>query len=193
MAETYDVAVVIGSLRTQAFSRKMAKTLIEVAPASLACEIVEIGDLPLYNQDLEEDGKQPPEWVRFRERMRAAQALLFITPEFNRSVPAALKNALDVGSRPREQSVWEAKPGAIVSVSPGALGAFGANHHLRQSLVFLNVLTMQQPEAYVGGAAGLFDAEGEMINESTRGFLTKFMEAFAGWVERIATDARAGR
>lgn len=194
MAETYDVAVVIGSLRTQGFSRKVAKTLIEVAPPSLVCEIVEIGDLPLYNQDLDEDSRQPPEWGRFRERMRAAQAFLFVTPEFNRSVPAALKNALDVGSRPRAESVWEGKPGAIVSVSPGALGAFGANHHLRQSLVFVNVLTMQQPEAYVGGAAGLFDADGEMTNESTRGFLTKFMQAFAGWVERTtAADARAGR
>jgi chromate reductase len=117
--------------------------------------------------------------------VRAASAVLFVTPEYNRSVPAALKNAIDVGSRPYGKSVWDAKPGAVVSVSPGAIGGFGANHHLRQSLVFLNVPTMQQPEAYIGGAAKLFDDKGQMINEDTRKFLQGFMEAFARWIGKV--------
>jgi len=108
--------------------------------------------------------------------------VLFVTPEYNRSVPAALKNALDVGSRPYGQSVWTGKPGAVVSASPGAIGGFGANHHLRQSLVFLNVPAMQQPEAYLGGADKLFDAAGAPANEGTRKFLAGFMQAFAGWI-----------
>jgi chromate reductase len=110
--------------------------------------------------------------------------VLFVTPEYNRSVPAPLKNAIDVGSRPYGQSVWDKKPAAVVSVSPGAIGAFGANHHLRQSLVFLNMPTMQQPEAYIGGADKLFDASGKITNDGTRDFLTKFMAAYAAWVEK---------
>jgi len=115
--------------------------------------------------------------------MKKFDGVLFVTPEYNRSVPAVLKNALDVGSRPYGQSVWDGKPGAVVSVSPGGLSAFGANHHLRQSLVFLNVPTMQQPEAYIGNVAALFDDSGVLINENTREFLQKFMDAFVSWVE----------
>lgn len=177
-----NVAVIIGSLRKESFSRKMAHALAALAPVSLSLQIVEIGQLPLYNQDLE-DSNPSAAWVSFRERIKAADAVLFVTPEYNRSVPAALKNALDVGSRPYGKNTWNGKAGAVVSVSPGALGAFGANHHLRQSLVFLNVPTMQQPEAYIGGAAGLFDAEGHLTNENTREFLRKFMEAYASWIE----------
>lgn len=110
--------------------------------------------------------------------------MLFATPEYNRSVPGALKNAIDVGSRPYGQSVWDRKPAAVVSVSPGALGGFGANHHLRQSLVFLNMPAMQQPEAYIGGAATLVDDSGNIQNEGTKKFLTGFMRAFADWVAR---------
>lgn len=177
----YEVAVLVGSLRKDSFNRKVANTLVAMAPASLKLEVVEIGQLPLYNQD---DDSNPPEaWTSFRQRVRAADAVLFVTPEYNRSVPAALKNALDVASRPYGQSAWDGKPGAVISVSPGALGAFGANHHLRQSLVFLNVPVMQQPEAYIGGAANLFDPTGKLVNESTREFLQKFLQAFAAWVE----------
>jgi chromate reductase len=118
--------------------------------------------------------------------VKAADAVLFVTPEYNRSVPGVLKNAIDVGSRPYGQSAWDGKPGAVVSVSPGALGAFGANHHLRQSLVFLNVPVLQQPEAYIGGAADLFDASGKLKNDSTRDFLKKLMQSFAAWIEKIA-------
>ncbi|WP_304413001.1 NADPH-dependent FMN reductase [Thiomonas sp. FB-Cd] len=142
--------------------------------------IVEIGQLPIYNQDGDEN--PPTAWSTFRERIKAADAVLFVTPEHNRSVPAALKNGLDVGSRPYGKSVGSGKPGAVVSASPGAIGGFGANHHLRQSLVFLNVPAMAQPEAYLGGADKLFDASGKMVNEGTRKFLESYMQAYAAWV-----------
>jgi chromate reductase len=184
MSSPRDVAVFVGSLRKESFTRKFANALRELAPPALALEIVEIGQLPLYNQDL--DTSPPAEWAAFRDRVRKADAVLFGTPEYNRSVPAVLKNAIDVGSRPYGKSVWDGKPGAIVSVSPGAVGGFGANHHLRQSLVFLNVPAMQQPEAYIGGADKLLDADGKLANPGTREFLTKYMAAYATWVERFA-------
>jgi chromate reductase len=178
------IAVLVGSLRKDSFNRKMAKVLAGLAPMSLALEILVIGGLPLYNQDFDDGGNPPSSWTEFRERVKTFDGLLFITPEYNRSVPAALKNALDVGSRPYGRSVWGGKPGAVVTVSPGALGGFGANHHLRQTLMFLDIPTLQQPEAYIGGAAALFDAKGELTNGGTREFLCKFMEAFATWVDR---------
>lgn len=176
------IAVIVGSLRKQSFNLKMARAMMSVAPASLSCEIVEIGQLPLYNQDADE-GTPPAEWSAFRERMRGFEGVLFVTPEYNRSVPAVLKNAIDVGSRPYGKSIWSGKPAAVVSVSPGAIGGFGANHHLRQSLVFLDMPAMQQPEAYIGGAAALFDDSGKLVNDGTRTFVQGFMERFAHWVE----------
>ncbi len=178
------IAVLVGSIRKESLNRKTAHALMALAPASLALEILEIGRLQMYNQDLEE--KPPAEWTAFRDKLKGFNGVLFVTPEYNRSVPAVLKNAIDVGSRPSGKSAWDGKPGAVVSVSPGALGAFGANHHLRQSLVFLNVPVMQQPEAYLGSAAKLFDESGNLTNESTREFLRKFMAAFAEWVARNA-------
>jgi len=169
MSPQRTVAVLVGSLRKASFSRKVAKALAAVAPDNLHLEIVEIGQLPPYNED-EETAAPPAAWVAFRDQVRGADAVLFVTPEYNRSVPGFLKNAIDVGSRPYGKSVWSGKPGAVVSVSPGALGAFGANHHLRQSLVFLDVPAMQQPEAYIGGAAGLFDEAGTLTNDATRTF-----------------------
>lgn len=180
MDRTRDVAVIVGSLRKDSINRKVASALAELAPQGLRLGIVEIGHLPIYNQDLED--RPPAEWTAFRERIRAADAVLFVTPEHNRSVPAALKNAIDVGSRPYGKSAWSDKPGAVVSASPGAIGGFGANHHLRQSLVFLNVPAMAQPEAYLGGADKLFDAEGKLTNDGTRKFLQGFMQAYAAWV-----------
>ena len=182
MSTTRKVAVLVGSLRKDSVNRKMANALVNLAPSPLQLTIVEIGNLPLYNMDHEAD---PVPAVReFREQIAQSDALLFVTPEFNRSVPGALKNALDVGSRPYGKSVWNGKPGAVISVSPGAIGGFGANHHLRQSFVFLNVPAMAMPEAYIGNAASLFDDKGALTNESTRDFLQKFMQAFAQWIER---------
>ena len=178
------IAVFVGSLRKESYNRKIAKVLIALAPESLKLELIEIGGLPLYNQDYDDEGNPPLVWIEFRRRVKSFDGFLFVTPEYNRSVPAVLKNAIDVGSRPYGQSVWGGKPGAVMSVSPGAIGGFGANHHLRQSLVFLNVPAMQQPEAYIGGAAQLFDADGNIANETTREFLIKFMDAFAAWAEK---------
>src|SRR5215207_8665120 len=157
-----------------------ANALAELAPATLKFSIIEIGHLPIYNQDGDEN--PPAAWTEFRERIRAADAVLFVTPEHNRSVPAALKNAIDIGSRPYGKSAWSGKPGAVVSASPGGIGGFGANHHLRQSLVFLNVPAMAQPEAYLGGADKYFSADGKLANDGTRKFLESFMQAYASWV-----------
>jgi chromate reductase len=182
MTTPVKVAVLVGSLRKDSFSRKIAMSLIAIGQDPLAFDVVEIGDLPLYNQD--DETNPPPSVVEFRQRVGVANALLFVTPEYNRSVPGVLKNAIDVGSRPYGKSVWEGKPGAVVSVSPGAIGAFGANHHLRQSMVFLNVPMMAQPEAYIGNAKALFDEEGALVNDSTRAFLQKFLQAYAVWIAR---------
>ena len=180
MDKVHHVAVIVGSLRKDSINRKVAHALAELAPHGLKLAIVEIGQLPIYNQD--RDDSPPAEWTAFRERISAADAVLFVTPEHNRSVPAALKNALDVGSRPYGKSAWNGKPGAVVSASPGTIGGFGANHHLRQSLVFLNVPTMSQPEAYIGGADKLIDSEGKLTNDGTRKFLMTFMQSYAAWI-----------
>ena len=184
MTSSLNVAVLVGSLRQGSLNRRMAQALATLAPPTLQLGIVEIGDLPLYDPDLDTAESAPAPWKRLRERIAGADAVLFITPEYNRSVPAALKNAIDVGSRPYGKSVWNGKPGAVMSVSPGAIGGFGANHHLRQSLVFLNVPVLQQPEAYIGGADKLFDAEGGIANPGTRDFLAGFLQAYEQWVRR---------
>lgn len=177
------IAVIVGSLRKDSLNRKMAKELIKMAPSSIKLDIVEIGDLPLYNQDFDDEGQVPAAWTKFREQMKGYQGVLFVTPEYNRSIPAPLKNAIDVGSRPYGKSIWSGKPGAIISLSPGAVGGFGANHQLRQSLVFLDVPTLQQPEAYIGNAGNLFNDKGEIASEDTRKFVQKFIDTYAKWVE----------
>lgn len=186
---TKRVAVLVGSLRRGSWNRKLAAVLADLAPESIVLEVVEIGQLPLYDQDLDDGGAPPAEWTRFRQTVKAFDAVLFVTPEYNRSVPAALKNALDVGSRPYGQSVWDLKPGAVVSCSPGALGGFGANHHLRQSLVFLNVPCLQMPEVYLGSIQERMDEQGRIVDERTRSALQRFIDAFAAWVERNASAA----
>ncbi|WP_437879599.1 NADPH-dependent FMN reductase [Pseudomonas sp. LRF_L74] len=184
MSKVHHVAVIVGSLRKASINRKLALALAELAPPSLKLEIVEIGDLPLYNEDI--DVSPPPAaYTAFREKLKDADAVLFVTPEYNRSVPAPLKNAIDVGSRPYGQSAYSGKPAAVVSASPGAIGGFGANHHLRQSLVFLDMPVLQQPESYLGGAGNFFDESGKP-NDSIKGFLQKFIDTFARWVETNA-------
>lgn len=190
MATKRKVAVIVGSLRKGSFSRMTAKALCGLAP-DLDCEIIEIGQLSLYNQDLDE--APPQEWAAFRDRIKAVDAVLFVTPEYNRSVPGVLKNAIDVGSRPYGHSAWAKKPAAVVSVSPGALAAFGANHHLRQSLVFLDMPTMQQPEAYIGGVSKLVDEQGAIAKEETREFLRKIMQSFSAWIEANVARGQANR
>jgi len=184
MPQHRDIAVLVGSLRKESFNRRIAEAMAGLAPDHLVMQFVEIGDLPHYNQDLDPDSP-PAAWRAFRDAVRACDAVLFVTPEYNRSIPGVLKNAIDVGSRPYGQSVWAKKPGAIVSVTPGALGAFGANHHLRQSAVFLDVPMMQQPEAYIANVSGWFDEAGEIKDARNRQFLASIMAAYADWVEKI--------
>lgn len=184
MASPRDIAVLVGSLRKDSFNRRIAHILADLAPDRLKLEIVEIGDLPHYNQDLDPDDA-PAAWRAFRDRMRGADGVLFVTPEYNRSVPGVLKNAIDVGSRPYGQSVFAKKPGAIASATPGPLGAFGANHHLRQSCVFLDIPLMQQPECYLSNVGDWFDENGQVKSDRTVKFLTGFITAYADWVEKI--------
>jgi chromate reductase len=188
MSQSINVAVLIGSLRRDSVNRKAALALARLAPPHLNLRILEIRELPLYDEDIEAAGA-PAAWTRFREELRASDAVLFVTPEYNRSVPGALKNAIDVGSRPYGSSAWAGKPAAVMTLLPGALGGFGANHHLRQSLVFLDMPVLQQPEAYVGNAFTLFDKAGEFTADSTQGFFTGYMAAFAEWIDRTAKPA----
>ena len=180
----FKIAVLVGSLRKESYNLKIAKAMESVAPKSISFEYLSIGNLPFFNEDLE--ATPPKEWVAFRKEIQAADGLLFVTPEYNRSVPGVLKNAIDVGSRPYGKNSFDAKPGAVVSASPGNISGFGANHHLRQSLTFLNIPTMAQPEAYIGGVADMFDEKGNLTDDSTKKFLTSFMEALEKWVETNA-------
>jgi len=179
----YNVALIVGSLRKDSFNRKIANNFITVAPASLKCQIVEISDLSFFNQDIEATPPQP--WVEFRNKIKASDAVVFFTPEYNRSVPGVLKNAIDVGSRPYGQNTFDGKPAAVISGSMGAIGGFGANHHLRQSLAYLHMPTMGQPEAYLGTLQNSFNEAGE-LNPKTKELLTNFANAFAAWVEKWA-------
>ena len=188
MSGNTPVSVVIGSLRKESFSRKVAQALIAQAPASLECRIVEIGDLPMYNQDL--DDHPPEQWTRFRDAIRASRAVLFVTPEYNRSIPGCLKNAVDVASRPSGKSVLDGRPAGVVSVTPYKLGAFGANHAIRQTFVFLNMPVMQQPEAYVSNAGELFDEKGQLKSDGTRKFLEQFMAAFEKWIAQVSAGSQ---
>lgn len=181
-----NIGVLVGSLRKDSFTRAIAKAAAELAPENLEFNFLEIGDLALYNQDLDDGGNPPEAWVRFRKEAAKADGFLFATPEYNRAMPAVLKNALDVGSRPYGLSIWDGKPAAIISVTPGGLGAFGANHQLRQPMVFLNMPVMQQPEVYISKVMSLLDDKNNLTDESTRGFLKEFMDLFANWVEKFA-------
>lgn len=174
------IGIFIGSLRKDSFNKKIAEKFIEIAQDQFNFEIIDIGNLPWYNADLETDNP-PAEWVDFRKKVSKLHGVLFFTPEYNRSIPGALKNAIDVGSRPPVNNVWANKPGGVITASTGRLSAFGANHVLRQSMVFLNVPMLQQPEAYIGNMAEIFDNNGN-LDERTTLFLKKFAEAYAKWV-----------
>jgi len=176
----YNVAVLVGSLRKDSFTRKVVNAAIKLASADLKFETVEIGNLPLFNQDTEAGDAAVK---AFRDKIAAADAVLFATPEHNRSVPAALKNALDWASRPWGQSKWGGKPAAIISTSIGNIAGFGANHHLRQTLAFLNMPTMGQPKAYVANSPAAVDDKGN-IAEASKEFFTGFFAAFAAWIAK---------
>ena len=175
------VVVLVGSLRKGSFSRKVAMAVAKLTP-DIEFDFPDIGAVSYFNQDLE--ASPPADWTALRDRIEAADAVLFVTAEYNRSVPGVLKNALDVASRPYGKSALQGKIAAVISTSTGAIGGFGANHHLRQSLVFLNMPTMAQPEAYVGNSGKLFDEQGELVNDSTREFLVAYGKAFKAFIEK---------
>jgi chromate reductase len=182
----YKIAIIVGSLREGSFNRKIARSVCAIRGDNLECEMVEIGDLPLYNQDFDALPEQPKEYVRFRDQVRGVDGILFCTPEYNRGVPGVLKNAIDVGSRPYGHSVWDKKPAAIISASPGAIGGFGANHQLRQACVFLNMPMMQQPEAYLSNISDDdFDSDGMLKDGKTKQFVEAIAHAFHDWVDMI--------
>ncbi|MGQ0558389.1 MAG: NADPH-dependent FMN reductase [Sphingosinicella sp.] len=180
----YKIAILVGSLRRDSINLKVARSLCAFAGDRLDCRIVGIGELPLYNQEYDE--APPAAYASFREEIRAADGILFVTPEYNRGLPGVLKNAIDVGSRPYGESVWNQKPAAIVSASPGGIGGFGANHQLRQSCVFLNMPVMQHPEAYLGHVSDdSFDAGGCLKEGKLKEIIVKLAAAFADWVHLI--------
>ena len=177
------ITVLVGSLRKESFNRKIAMELIRLAPKSLNMELVEIGDLPFYNEDLEEN--PPKQWTDFRETIKNSDGVLFVSPEYNRTIPAVLKNAIDVASRPGGKSVWKGKPGSVVTASPSGIGGFGANHNIRQAVVFLDIPMMQQPEMYLGKVHELFQEDGKTVIESTEKFLKTYIDAYANWVYKF--------
>ena len=178
------IAIIVGSLRDGSINRKVARSICGLRNDNLDCSVVEIGDLPLYNQDL--DANPPEQWLRFRKEVAAADGVLFCSPEYNRGIPGVLKNAIDVGSRPYGQSVFDKKPAAIVTVSPGAIGGFGANHQIRQACVFLNMPVMQQPEAYLGHVTDeSFEASGVLKDGPLKDLVQTLAHGFHDWVEMI--------
>jgi chromate reductase len=180
----YKIAIIVGSLREGSINRKVARSICGIRGDNLDCHMVEIGDLPLYNQDL--DGNPPEQWTRFRKEVAESDGVLFVSPEYNRGVPGVLKNAIDVGSRPYGESVFDKKPAAIVTASPGSIGGFGSNHQIRQACVFLNMPVMQQPEAYFGHVTDdSFDESGCLKDGPLKGLVTKLAHAFHDWVDMI--------
>ena len=191
--EKHSIAVIVGSLRKDSVNRKVALVISAMTSERLDCSIVEIGDLALFNQDIE--ATPPAEWTAFKAAIAAADGVLFVTPEYNRTIPGALKNAIDVGSRPYGKSAWEKKPAAIVTASPGGIGGFGCNHALRQACVFLDMPVMQQPEAYLGHVTDQsFDADGGLVDPALAKLVKRIAVAFADWVDLIKSgrDALAG-
>jgi chromate reductase, NAD(P)H dehydrogenase (quinone) len=180
----YKIAIIVGSLREGSINRKVARSICGLRDDNLDCSMIEIGDLPLYNQDY--DANPPEQYVRFRQQIAAADGVLFCSPEYNRGIPGVLKNAIDVGSRPYGQSVFDKKPAAIVTASPGSIGGFGANHQIRQACVFLNMPVMQQPEAYLGQVGDdSFDDSGCLKEGPLKELVTVLAHAFHDWVEMI--------
>jgi chromate reductase len=185
----YRIAIIVGSLREGSINRKVARSICALRNDNLDCSMIEIGDLPLYNQDL--DGNPPQQWTRFRDQVRASDGVLFCSPEYNRGVPGVLKNAIDVGSRPYGESVFDQKPAAIVTASPGMYGGFGANHQIRQACVFLNMPVMQQPEAYLGKVGDdSFDESGCLKEGPLKGLIESLAHAFHDWVHLIHESRR---
>lgn len=181
---SYQIAVVVGSLRKDSFNRKLADAVVKLAPAEFSFKRLEIGDLPLYNQD--DDGNQHAAVKRLKSEIAAAQGVLFVTPEYNRSMPGVLKNAIDHASRPYGESAWAGKPAGVIGASVGAPGASMAQQHLRNSLAYLDMPTLGQPEVFIHVREGLFDASGNIAKADSRKFLQSWMEQYVAWVKKLA-------
>lgn len=179
---THTVAVIVGSLRKQSFSLRIAQAFSKLAPASLKLTIVTLEGLSLFNQDLE--ASPPADWVKLREAIQACDAVIFVTPEYNRSVPGVLKNAIDVASRPPGKSSFLGKPTGIVSSSPGPLGGVAASMHLKALLPGICGPILQQPEIYLNGIGDAFDENGEIVKEAIRPVMQAYIDAFAAFVEK---------
>ena len=177
----YQIAVIVGSLRQDSFNRKLASAIVKLAPPEFSFKQLQIGDLPLYNQD---DDANPAESVkRLKAEISAAQGLLFVTAEYNRSIPGVLKNAIDHASRPYGQNAWAGKPAGVLGASIGAIGSAMAQQHLRNVLVYLDVPTLGQPEAFIHVREGLFDEAGD-IGEGSRKYLQNWMDHYVAWVKK---------
>lgn len=177
----YQIAVVVGSLRRDSFNRKLANAVIELAPPELSFQDVKISDLPLYNQD--DDGSPAEQVKRLKAQISAAHGVLFVTPEYNRSIPGVLKNAIDHASRPYGKSAWAGKPAGVLGASIGAPGTSMAQQHLRNILAYLDMPALGQPEVFIHVTDGLFDEGGSMVRESSEKFLQSWLERYAAWVK----------
>jgi chromate reductase, NAD(P)H dehydrogenase (quinone) len=187
----YKIAIIVGSLREGSFNRRIAQSICALRDDNLDCNMIEIGDLPLYNQDFDALPEQPEQYVRFRDQVRPVDGVLFVSPEYNRGIPGVLKNAIDVGSRPYGQSIWDKKPAAVITASPGSIGGFGANHQIRQSCVFLNMPVMQQPEAYLSHVNDdSFDDVGQLKDGPLKQLVSNLAHSFHDWVEMIHESRR---
>ena len=180
----YTIAVVVGSLRRESHNRQLARAIVKLAPAEFSFRTLDISDLPPYNQD--DDDNQPAPTKRLKSEIAAAHGVIFVTPEYNRSVPGVLKNAIDHASRPYGQSAWQGKPAGVLGISIGAQGTAMAQQHLRNMLAYLDMPTLQQPEVFLTAKEGMFDADGGVADERTRKFLQRWMDAYAAWVKRFA-------
>lgn len=178
------IAIIVGSLRKESFNRKVAHEMIRLAPKSLELSIVEIGELSMFSEDIENN--PPQAWTQFKDELSKSDAVLFISPEYNRTIPGVLKNAMEIGARPPKNNSWKGKPGAVVTVSPGAIGGLGANQTIREAAVSLNIPMMQQPEAYIGGIKDRLLEDGITVNEKTEQFLIGFLEAFDKWITQLS-------
>lgn len=176
-----NIAVIVGSLRRDSFNRKLANALIKLAPSEFSFTYPRIDDLPLYNQD--DDANPAKSVLRLKEEIKSADGLLFVTPEYNRSMPGVLKNALDHASRPYGQSVWTEKPAGVIGVSVGQIGTALAQQHLRNVLAYLDVPTLGQPEAFLQANEKLFDSAGN-IGEGSQKFLQTWVDAYVGWIKK---------
>lgn len=181
--ETKKVAIIVGSLRKESFNRKVANEFIRLAPKSLTLEIVEINDLTFFNEDIENN--PPQSWTDFKSKVAESDAILFVSPEYNRTLPGVLKNAMEIGARPPKQNSWKEKPGAVVTVSPGAVGGLGANLNIRNAALSLNIPMMHQPEAFIGGIKDRLLEDGKTVNEKTEKFMTDFLIAFEKWIMQL--------